>query len=58
MKDDVVYAMTKSVYDNLDQLVAAHAAAKDIKLENGAKGMPIPMHPGAEKFFKEKGLLK
>lgn len=58
MKDDVVYAMTKSVYDNLDQLVAAHVAAKDIKLENGPKGMPVPMHPGAEKFYKEKGLLK
>ena len=49
--------MTKSMYDNLDMMVAAHAAAKAIKRENALKGMPLPLHPGAERYYKEKGLI-
>jgi uncharacterized protein len=55
---DTVYAMTKSMFDNLDQMVAAHAAAKAIKKENAPKNMPLPLHPGAEKYYREAGLLK
>ncbi|MBE7461694.1 MAG: TAXI family TRAP transporter solute-binding subunit [Zoogloeaceae bacterium] len=55
---DTVYAMTKSMFDNLDQMVAAHAAAKAIKRENAIKGMPLPLHPGAEKYYREAGLIK
>lgn len=39
-------------------LVAAHAAARDIKLENAMQGMPVPMHPGAERYLSEKGIKK
>lgn len=56
VSDDLVYAMTKTIYENLDQLAAAHSAAKSIKLENALGGMPVPLHPGAERFFKEKGV--
>jgi TRAP transporter TAXI family solute receptor len=55
---DTVYRMTKAMYEHLDELVAAHAAAKSIKLENAIAGMPIPLHPGAEKFYREVGLIK
>jgi hypothetical protein len=55
---DVIYAITKGTFDNLDILVATHARAKDIKLATANDGMPIPLHPGAEKYFKEKGLIK
>lgn len=55
---ETVHAMLAAIYDNLPALVAAHSAAKDIKLENAAKGMPVPLHPGAEKFFRERGVLK
>jgi TRAP transporter TAXI family solute receptor len=55
--DDVAYAMTKGVFESLDDLAAAHAAAKDIKLEGAAKDPPAPLHPGAEKYFKEAGAL-
>jgi TRAP transporter TAXI family solute receptor len=58
VKDDLVYQMTKSIYESLPQLVAAHAAARDIKLENALNGMPVPLHPGAERYFKEKGISK
>jgi TRAP transporter TAXI family solute receptor len=55
--DDVVYAMTKSLFENLDDMSAAHAAAKDIKLEGAAANPPAPLHPGAERYFKEAGAL-
>lgn len=56
--DELVYQMTKSMYENLGVLAAAHATAKDIKREEATKGMPIPLHPGAEKYFREAGVLK
>ena len=57
VSDDMAYQMTKLMFDNLDRLGNAHSAAKDIKLEGAAKGLPIPLHPGAERFYKEVGAL-
>jgi TRAP transporter TAXI family solute receptor len=56
LKDDVVYEMTKTFFDNLPALQAAHAAAKSIKLDQAAKSPPVPLHPGAAKYYKEKGI--
>lgn len=58
ISDEEAYQMTKQLFENLPELVAAHKAAKGIKLENAIKGLPIPLHPGAEKYYREKGLLK
>jgi TRAP transporter TAXI family solute receptor len=55
---DLVYQMTKAMYSNLETLYAAHNAARVIKRENALKGMGIPLHPGAERYYKEVGLLK
>lgn len=57
LEDDVVYQMTKGIFDNLDDMVAAHNAAKAIKLDKAATEGPAPLHPGAERYFKEQGLL-
>ena len=56
VSEDLVYQMTKSTFENLDALVAAHVAAKTIKLENALTGMPVPVHPGAARFYREKGM--
>jgi TRAP transporter TAXI family solute receptor len=56
--DDVVYQMTKLMFDNLGRLATAHSAAADIKLETATENLPIPLHPGAERFYKEKGLIQ
>jgi uncharacterized protein len=53
-----VYGMTKALWTSLDQLVAAHSAARAIDLKKALTGMPIPLHPGAEKYYKEVGLIK
>jgi TRAP transporter TAXI family solute receptor len=56
LPDQEVYEMTKTLFDNLPALAAAHAAAKAIKLDQAGKNPPVPLHPGAAKFYKEKGV--
>ena len=58
LADDLVYNMTKSIFDNLPELAASHSAGKDIALARALEGMPVPLHPGSEKYFREKGLVK
>ena len=58
VSNDTAYAMTKALWTNLDQLVAAHSAAKAIDIKKAMSGMPVPLHPGAEKYYKEVGVLK
>ena len=57
---DTVYQITKALYSEPAQkaLQAGHAKGKFITKENAVKGAGIPFHPGAEKFYKEAGLLK
>ncbi len=55
LSEDLVYNITKTMFENLDTLVSTHSAAKKITLDTVKKGMPIPLHPGAEKYFTEQG---
>lgn len=57
VSDDLAYEMTKQLFENLPDLEAAHKAAAQIKLEKALDGMPIPLHPGAERYYKEKGMM-
>ncbi|ACI94443.1 immunogenic protein [Afipia carboxidovorans OM5] len=58
VSDDLAYQMTKQIFENLPELVNAHVAGKSIKLESAAAGSPAPLHPGAIRYYKEKGVLK
>ncbi|MFB8828232.1 TAXI family TRAP transporter solute-binding subunit [Azotobacter sp. CWF10] len=58
VSDEVAYQMTKLMFDNLPALGNAHSAAKDITLENATRNLPIPLHPGAERFYREAGVLQ
>jgi len=55
---DTVYHITKALWASLDQLANAHVAAKAIELKHALDGMPVPLHPGAEKYYREIGLIK
>lgn len=58
MSDQLAINILKAVFEHKDELDKIHAQFKKISLENAVKGMPIPWHPGAEKLYKEKGVLK
>lgn len=55
---DVVYNMTKAMFDNQAELASAHAKGKELNLQYAVKGVSIPFHPGALKYYKEKGAIK
>ncbi|WP_298069533.1 TAXI family TRAP transporter solute-binding subunit [uncultured Mailhella sp.] len=56
--DDVVYAITKEVVENLDEFKSLHPALASITKETLLEGRTAPLHPGAEKYYREAGLLK
>ena len=58
VSDDLAYQMTKLIFELLPELANAHAAGKEIKLENAAAGSPVPLHPGAMRYYREKGLIR
>ena len=57
---ETVYQITKSLYSDATQkaLAAGHAKGKLITVKNAVQGAGIPVHPGAERFYKEAGVLK
>ena len=59
MPDDVVYDLAKTFWENLDSLGKAHAVMKTVTKEMAVSDLSgIPLHPGAEKYYREIGLLK
>jgi TRAP transporter TAXI family solute receptor len=58
LPEELVYKFTKAIFDNLPQFHAAHAAARNLKLETALNGMPVPLHPGAGRFYRDKGLAR
>ncbi|MCC8193109.1 MAG: TAXI family TRAP transporter solute-binding subunit [Deltaproteobacteria bacterium] len=59
MPEDLVYSLTKTFWENLDELTKAHAVMKTVTPDMAVKDLAgIPLHPGAEKYYKEAGILK
>jgi hypothetical protein len=58
VSDDLAYQMTKLVFESLPELANAHAAGKEIRLQTAAQGSPVPLHPGAIRYYREKGIIK
>lgn len=56
MKDKVAYDIVKTLFEKQPELVAVHKMATHLGLEPQKDGSPLPFHPGAKKYFKEKGL--
>lgn len=60
LPEEIAYQAVKALYttEGLNYLKSVHSAAKEITVEGATATAPIPWHPGAEKYFKEIGLLK
>ncbi|MGE5631572.1 MAG: TAXI family TRAP transporter solute-binding subunit [Caulobacteraceae bacterium] len=56
--EDVVYKITKALFENQPELAQAHAKGKELSLEKAVQGVSIPFHKGAEKYYKEVGAIK
>jgi len=54
--EEAVYLITKTIYENLAFLNAIHKATKVMALDKAIKGLPLPLHPGALRYFEEAGL--
>lgn len=58
LSEDEVYEMTKAIFENIDKIHESHPSAKGLTIEGAVDRVPIPLHPGAEKYYIERGLLK
>lgn len=58
MSNDLVYKVLKNLFEHKADYYAIHSAAKDMTVEDATKGIPVPFHPGAEKYLKEIGAMK
>lgn len=58
LPDDMVYNMIKTMIDKKEDIAKVHEKGKTINLQTATNGISIPIHPGAEKYYKEKGVLK
>ena len=54
--EDAVYEITKAIYENLAFLNNIHAATKVMDVKKAIDGLPVPLHPGAARYYKEAGL--
>ncbi len=56
VSEETVYLMTKTIYENLPFLNNIHKATKAMQLDKAIAGLPVPLHPGAAKFYAEQGI--
>ncbi|MCE5201873.1 MAG: TAXI family TRAP transporter solute-binding subunit [Synergistaceae bacterium] len=56
--EEDIYNFLTAMFKNLDDIAAVHAKGKEITLKGALNGLTAPLHPGAVKFYKEKGLIK
>lgn len=57
VSEDVIYALVKGIFDNQEEIGAAHAKGLELSLETAVSGIDIPFHPGATKYFTEVGAM-
>ncbi len=57
LPEDVAYAVTKALYENVDKLAKVHVKGKEISLKTALESVSVPLHPGAKRYYQEKGLI-
>jgi hypothetical protein len=58
MSDELAYELTKVLFDRQPDLAAIHPEAKKLKVETAVAGSPAPFHPGAIRYYQERGAWK
>ena len=55
MDEELAYQLTQLLFENTDELIAVHPAANDTTIEFTMSSTPVPLHPGALRYFEEVG---
>lgn len=58
LPEDLAYALTKALYENTETLAKVHVKGKEITLDTALESISVPLHPGAERYYREKGLIE
>lgn len=58
VSEEIAYAVTKAAYENTETLAKVHVQGRNIRPETALRSVSIPLHPGAERYYREKGLIK
>ena len=58
MSDELAYRLTKAFNDNYEKVRTIHSSMATYEIKDGPTGCGVPLHPGAIKYYKEKGILK
>ncbi|MDO5539441.1 MAG: TAXI family TRAP transporter solute-binding subunit [Eubacteriales bacterium] len=58
LSDDVVYELTKALFENQETMAAAHAKFEELSVESALNGIDVEFHPGAQKYYEEVGAWK
>lgn len=55
--EEMIYKITKTMFEEQYEMVKGHYKAKELMLENATRGLAIPLHPGAKRFYEEKRIM-
>jgi TRAP transporter TAXI family solute receptor len=58
LSEELVYKLTKTIFEKKEEIIKIHPKGESIDLKTATDGMPIPLHPGAEKYLREQGAIK
>lgn len=58
MSEQLAYEITRALFEHRDELVAIHPEARSLTLASAVAGSPVPFHPGAIRFYRERGAWK
>ena len=56
--EDVVYSLTKALFENIPQIIQAHAKGSELSTSYAVEGISVPFHPGAARYFREIGAMR
>ncbi len=54
--EDVIYEVTRILWENMDTLRSQHGAVREMQLEHAVDELPVPLHPGALRYYRERGI--
>lgn len=58
LDEEIVYQMTKALFENKEEITQGHNKGVELDVNEAVEGVSVPFHPGAERYFKEVGVIK